>query len=104
MPCQLWLFFSPYSSGRVMTGEPNMTQERTKERLKYLTETYRLVWVSGLAAISGTLGLFLGTHATPLAALFIGMGIITVVALVVALLYLNRRIQEEIERIDQGKD
>jgi hypothetical protein len=39
-----------------------MQKEYLTERLKYLTEVFRLVWVSVLAIGGGTAGLWLGPH------------------------------------------
>lgn len=72
--------------------------DKDKERIKYLTEKFRLIWVSALAVGSGTLGLLASTAQSPLRAVLIGEGILAFIGLVVAIFHLDRLISAEVER------
>src|SRR5262245_58077211 len=65
----------------ILTFRDLMQKEYLTERLKYLTEIFRLGWVSILAVGSGTVGLWLGPHDF-WRSIFTAAGVVALVVLV----------------------
>jgi hypothetical protein len=79
-----------------------MSNERSKEELKVLTELFRLVWVTMLAVASGTVSLIFG-EPTPLRLLFVGGGLLFTLALITALILLFARTSALPHRMEDGQ-
>jgi MFS family permease len=75
-----------------------MQKEYLTERLKYLTEIFRLVWISVLAVGGGTVGLWLGPHDFWRSVFTVG-GVITVVVLVGIGLRLDRAMKQVLTQL-----
>jgi len=77
-----------------------LIKEAITERLKYLTEIFRAAWVSLLATISGTVGLWLGPHDFWRSA-FTAVGVVVIVGIVLWIGVLNRRMQKLLARLEE---
>ena len=77
-----------------------MPKEAIPERLKFLTEILRLVWVSLLALGGGTLGLLLGPH-DPVRWGFAVAGIVTSFGLGVVIWRLMRNMQRLLTQLEE---
>jgi hypothetical protein len=79
-----------------------MSNDRIREEVKFLTEVFRLIWVTLLGVGGGVLSLVFGEQ-TPLKNLFAGGGLLLAVWLVTALYALQRRISALIAQIKEGE-
>jgi hypothetical protein len=77
-----------------------MSKEALKEEIKFLTEIFRLVWVSVLGVGGGTLSLMIGERTTLRDVLVIA-GVVTVVVLGSMLQGLQRHIRRLIAQITE---
>jgi membrane protein YdbS with pleckstrin-like domain len=74
-------------------------KEALTERLKYLTEVFRVAWVFLLAVGSGTVGLWLGPRDF-WRSVFAVAGVVVIVILVLAIGTVHRRIQRLLTRLE----
>jgi membrane protein YdbS with pleckstrin-like domain len=74
-------------------------KEALTERLKYLTEVFRVAWVFLLATGSGTVGLWLGPRDF-WRSVFAVTGVVVIVVLVLVIGTVHRRIQRLLTRLE----
>ncbi|MBI3300884.1 MAG: hypothetical protein HYZ72_02230 [Deltaproteobacteria bacterium] len=77
-----------------------MIKEAVTERLKYLTEVFRVVWVFLLATVSGTIGLWLGPHDF-WRYVFTGAGVVTIVVLAVVIGVIHKQVQKLLAKLEE---
>ncbi len=77
-----------------------MQKEYLTERLKYLTEVFRLVWISILAVGGGTGGLWLGPHDFWRLMFTVG-GVVGTVALIEIERRLDRAIKQVLTQLQE---
>jgi hypothetical protein len=74
--------------------------ESLKEQIKHEEELLRLLWVTAVAAIGGSLSLFLG-DATPLRSGLAGLGFLATLVLVVMILRQERGIRSLLRQMKE---
>jgi len=77
-----------------------MPKEAITERLKFLTEMLRLIFVALLAVVGGTFSLLLGPHDL-LRTLLAAAGIVTSIGLGVVIERLYRKIQQLLVQLEE---
>ena len=77
-----------------------MTKEAITERLKFLTELLRLVWISLLAIGGGTVGLFLGPYDF-WRYFFAGVGVAASIGVGVMVVQLYRKIERLLTQLEK---
>jgi MFS family permease len=75
-------------------------KEAVTERLKYLTEVFRVVWVFLLATVSGTIGLLLGPHDFWRSA-FAGAGVVAIIVLVIVIGVIHKRVKKLLAKLEE---
>ena len=77
-----------------------MVKEAVTERLKYLTEVFRMAWVFLLATVSGTIGLWLGPHDF-WRSVFTGAGVAAIMVLVIVIRAIHKRVQKLLAQLEE---